>query len=208
MKIIVIEDHKLIQDLLIVACGNVARGAEIRGASSGGEGIALCREFQPEIIFLDLALPDGDGLDFIPQINAAAPQGRVIALTSHADEFTVYRALRSNVYGFVDKNEQPLEVLKEAIFVVMEGRQYFSSTVQRIRMAMRKDPTDFSKLLSLREQQLLTLFGEGKNNAIVARELELSPLTVKLYRAKIMIKLGIHSTPELMRFAKDKGFTS
>ncbi len=207
MKIVVIEDHKLVRDMLVLTCGNVAGGAEVRGAANGHDGVALCGEFQPDLVFLDLALPDGDGIDFLPRIRAACPSTKVIALTSHPDEFTIHRALRAQVNGFVDKNDQPLEVLKEAIVTVMEGRWYLSAAAQRVRMTMREDPADFSKVLSEHEQRLLGLIGVGLSNEEVARKLGISAGTVKIHRINIMNKLGIHSTPHLMLYALEKGFT-
>lgn len=193
--------------MLVVTCGNVIAEAEVRGAGTGGKGVAVAREFQPDLIFLDLVLPDGDGLDFIPELIAARAGVKVIALTSHADEVSLHRALKANVHGFVDKNEQPLAVLKEAIHTVMRGQPYFSSVAQRLRTAMHQDPVEFSKILSEHEQRLLALFGEGLSNDEIGRRLGLASGTVRNHRSQIMSKLGIHGTPELMRYAIEKGFT-
>lgn len=207
MKILVIEDFQLIRDMLVMACGTIAPGAVAKGATTGIEGVGLCHEFQPDIIFLDLALPDGDGVDFMPQLFAACRAAKVIALTSHVDEFTLHRALKAHVHGFVDKNEQPLPVLQEAIRTVMSGRHYFSSTAHRLRLAMRGNPlADFSKLLSDKEQELLKLFGEGLDNDQIAEKTNLAWGTVRNHRNNVMAKLNLHSTPELMRYAIDKGF--
>lgn len=207
MKIVVIEDHQLVGDMLIASCATIIAGAQVVGASNGADGVALCAKEQPDLVFLDLVLPDGDGIDLVPTILSAVPHARVIALTSHSDEFTLHRALRANVHGFIDKNEQPLGLLPEAIATVMAGRPYFSSVVQRVRAALRNDPAAFNKVLSDREQALLQLFGEGLSNEDVAQRVQLTPGTVKLHRRNIMSKLGVHSTPQLMRYALEKGFT-
>lgn len=207
VKILVIEDHQLVRDMLVVTCANVIGDTDARGAGSGHEGVALAREFQPDVVFLDLALPDGDGLDFVSAIAAACPQTKIVALTSHTDEVSLHRALRANVHGFVDKNEQPLSVLKEAIHTVMRGQRYFSAAAQRLRSAMHQDPAEFSKILSDHEQRLLSLFGEGLSNDEIGRRLGLASGTVRNHRSQIMSKLDIHGTPELMRYAIEKGFT-
>jgi two-component system response regulator NreC len=207
VRILVIEDHQLVREMLVVTCANVLPAAQARGAGSGGEGVAACGADQPELILLDLALPDGDGLDFIPALLAAAPRARIVALTSHIDEVSLHRAEKAHVHGFIDKNEQPLSVLKEAIETVMRGQRYYSSAAQRLRAAMRHDPAEFSKLLSDHEQHLLALFGEGLSNDEVGRRLGLAGGTVRNHRSQIMNKLGIHGTPELMRYAIEKGFT-
>lgn len=207
MKIVVIEDHQLVRDMFIASCANVVPGARASGASNAAEGLKACREIQPDLIFLDLVLPDRDGIELMPELLKAVPRARVIALTAHSDEFTLHRALRAHVHGFIDKNEQPLAALSEAIATVMAGRQYFSSVAQRLRASLRNDPAAFDKVLSDREQELLRLLGEGLSNEEVADRVRLTPGTVKLHRRNIMSKLGIHSTPQLMRYALEKGFT-
>jgi two-component system response regulator NreC len=207
MKIVVVEDHTLICEMLIMVCKQTMPGAKIVGAKTGAAGIARAREEQPELIILDVALPDGDGLDLLPQFFSAAPRAKVIALSGHADEFTLHRALRSSVHGFVDKNEQPLEVLGEAMAKVLAGERYFSSVARRARATLRSDPAAFDKVLSEWEQQLLALFGEGRSNADVAKTVGLSAVTVKNHRCRIMAKIGVHSTPQLIRYAIEKGFT-
>jgi two-component system response regulator NreC len=207
MKIVVIEDHQLVSDMLVLACANILPGSEVSGANSGVEGVALCSKVQPDVVFLDLALPDGDGLDFVAGISSACRSAKIIALTSHVDQFTIHRALRSNVNGFVDKNGQPLKILKEAIVAVLEGRRYYSPAVQRVRLTMREDPTGFTKVLSQHEEELLALFGAGMSNDEIAALKNLKPGTVKNHRMRIMNKLGIHGTPQLMRYAAEKGFT-
>src|SRR4051812_34370306 len=121
MKIVIIEDHKLIRDMLAASCDLIATAALVNVAENAREGIAVCRRVHPDLILLDLALPDRDGLDLLSELLAATPAAKVIALTSFADEFTVHRALRSPLHGFVDKGGQPLSMLKEAIEAVMTG---------------------------------------------------------------------------------------
>ncbi len=207
MKIIIVEDHQLVREMLVMTCGSVVPGASVAGAATGGEGVTLARRLQPDVVFLDLALPDGDGVDFVPKIFAASPTARIVALTSHTDEFTLHRALRARVHGFVDKNEQPLEVLHAAVITVMDGRTYFSSAAQRLSLAMRNDPASFDKLLSDHEQRILGLLGEGLTNDEAAARIGLSGATVRTHRNNIMTKLGIHSTPQLILYAIEKGFT-
>ncbi len=206
MKIAVIEDHALIRDMLMVVCRQAVRGATVVGAKDAAAGLILCRTEKPDLVFLDLALPDRDGLDLLSDLFAACPAVKVIALSGYTDEFTLHRALRSNVHGFVDKNEQPLEKLGEAIATVMAGRRYLSSVAERVRGTLRNDPEAFDKLLSDRDQELLGHFGRGLSNEEIARELHLSAVTVRNHRCNIMAKLGIHSTPELINYAIEKGF--
>jgi two-component system response regulator NreC len=159
------------------------------------------------VVLLDLDLPDGDGVDRIPDIHRESPSTKVIVITSHSDEFAIHRSLEANVSAFVDKCSQPIEVVGEAIAAVAAGRTFFSPVVARAKARLRDDPNAFTKLLSLREQEILRLLGEGMANDDVAARVGVSPQTIHSYRRNIMAKLGIHSTPQLIRYAVEKGFT-
>jgi DNA-binding NarL/FixJ family response regulator len=207
VKIVVIEDHALIRDLLVKSCRESPDATVVLGARDGVSGLELCREHQPDLLVLDLALPDGDGIDLLKSLRAVSPGSRVIALTSHTDEFTLHRALSAHVHGFVDKNEQPLDILAEAIREVMAGRTFLSSVALRTKATLRSDPAAFNKLLSEHEQYVLGLFGLSLSNEEVGEVIEVTPGTAKNHRQIIMGKLGIHSTPHLIRYAAEKGFT-
>lgn len=207
MNILIIEDHTLVHDMLAAACRQLFPSAELHITGDGKQGVVLSRRVQPDLIFLDLVLPDCDGVELVPELQAAAPASKVIALTSFADEFTVHRVLQAKVHGFIAKNEQPLGLLKDAIDTVLAGGRYFSPVVDRIKAALRADPSSFDKVLSDHEQKLLALFGQGLDNEAVAARVGLSANTVKVHRRNILGKLNLHSTPELMHYALEKGFT-
>ena len=207
MNILIIEDHTLVHDMLAFACGRLFPNAQLQITGDGAQAVAMCRRVPPDLIFLDLVLPDCDGLELLPQLQQVAEHARVIALTSFADEFTVHRVLQAKVHGFIAKNEEPLALLKEAVETVMAGGRYYSPVVDRVKAALRADPRSFDKVLSEHEQRLLALFGEGFDNSAVARRLGLSMNTVKVHRRNILSKLNLHSTPELIHYAIEKGFT-
>jgi DNA-binding NarL/FixJ family response regulator len=207
VNVLVIEDQTMVRELLALACTQALPRAKVKSAGTRAAALSLAREFPPDLVLLDLVLPDGDGLDVLPDIFAASPGARVIALSSHIDEFTLHRALTSRVHGILDKNEQPVRILREAITEVLAGRQYISSYVQRLRASVRADPAAFDKILSDREQEVLRLIGEGMNNDQVAARLKISASTAKNHRLNIMAKLDMHSTPQLIRYAIEKGFT-
>jgi DNA-binding NarL/FixJ family response regulator len=207
MKVIIIEDHKLVGDMLMLSCRSIMPAAEFSRAENGEQGLALCQSAKPDLLFLDLVLPDCDGLDLLPKISAVSASTKVIALTSFADEFTIHRLLLATIHGFIAKNDQPLDRLGEAIETVMAGGQYFSPLVQKMKASLRSNPRSFDKVLSAHEQKLLGLFGEGLTNEAVAAVVGLSANTVKVHRRNILGKLGLHSTPELIHYALEKGFT-
>jgi DNA-binding NarL/FixJ family response regulator len=207
VKILVIEDQTMVRELLVLACAKAMPSARIESAGTARAAESACRQQKPELIILDLVLPDGDGLDLLPKLFAAAPDAKVIALSSHIDEFTLHRALSSRVHAILDKNEQPVKILQEAIEAVLSGKQYLSSVVQRLRASVRADPAAFDKVLSDREQEVLRLIGEGLTNEQIAGRLAISVSTAKHHRLNIMAKLEMHSTPQLIRYAIEKGFT-
>ena len=186
------------RDLLMKACREAIPGSEVSGARDAFSGLELCRTGQPEVIILDLALPDRDGLDLLEDLLTACPQARVIGVSGYTDEFTLHRAVRSKLHGFVDKNEQTVEALAEAIRTVQDGRRYLSPAIQAAHQTLRNNPASFDKILSEREQNLLVLFGGGLTNEQVAAEVGLSELTVRNHRCRLMAKLELQApSPEL-----------
>ncbi len=195
------------RDLLVKACGEAIPGSMVSGARNAGSGLELCRARQPDIIILDLALPDRDGLDVLDDLMAAARSSKVIGISGYTDEYTLHRAMHSKLHGFVDKNEQTVEALAEAIHTVLKGQRYLSPAVHEMNLSLRNNPASFDKILSTREQGLLGLFGRGLTNGEVAAEVGLSELTVRNHRCRLMAKLDLRTSPELIRYALEKGFT-
>lgn len=207
MRIVIVEDFQLIADMVAIACRQLQPQAEVVKMPTAERALSDCRKQPPDLIFLDLVLPDRDGITAIPEFFAAAPGAKIIALTGHADEVTLHRALAARIHGFIDKNEAPLDELKEAIDTVMAGKTYLSPAARRLKESLHADPTAFNKLLSPHEQKLLALFGDGLTNEDVAERTGISASTVKVHRRNIMSKLDVHSTPQLILYALEKGFT-
>ena len=207
MKVLVIEDQTMVGELLALACRDAFPRAMVRTAGTLAAARSELSRDEFDLVLLDLVVPDGDGLDLVPEIFERAPSTKVIALSSHIDEFTLHRATNSRVHGILDKNEQPVRILREAIMTVLEGRRFVSSYVERLRANVRANPAAFDKILSDREQEILRLIGESLSNDEIARRLTISTSTAKNHRLNIMAKLDLHSTPQLIRYAIEKGFT-
>jgi len=206
MKIVLIEDQAMFRDLLKKICREHFRLTVVGEAEDAAGGLELCAKHRPDMVLLDLNLPDRDGFSVADELLAMDPAIRILALSSECDDYTLYRVLNSGMHGYVDKNRQSVDVLKEAIDEVIKGRVFFTEVVQQVRQRLRSEPKAFPKLLTDREQQLLGLLGGGLTNEEVARELHLSRYTVQLHRRNIMSKLGLHRTPDLIRYAVNKGF--
>jgi DNA-binding NarL/FixJ family response regulator len=207
LKIVIIEDQVMMRGLIARVCRDYFADVSLEEAADGAKGLGLCRQLQPDLVLLDLDLPDGDGLDRVAEIHRLAPRAKIIVITSHSDQYAIYRSLEKGVAAFVDKCAQPIEAVGEAIAAVADGRTFFSPVVGRARAQLRNDPQAFHKLLSTREQEILRLLGEGLSNDEVAKRVEVAAQTIHSYRRNIMAKLGIHSTPQLIRYAVEKGFT-
>src|SRR5882724_5803497 len=195
------------RELLVKACQEAMPGSVVAGARNAESGLKLCATTQPDVIILDLALPDRDGLDMLDDLLAACRASKVIGISGYTDEFTLHRAIHSKLHGFVDKNEQTIDHLASAIRSVLAGERYLSPAAQRARLSQRNDPVAFDKILSAREQDLLRLFGRGLTNEEIAAAVNLSELTVRNHRCRTMAKLGLRTSAELIRYALEKGFT-
>jgi len=128
-------------------------------------------------------------------------------LSAHTEPYILHRVRTAGVEGFFDKNEQTPETLLVALRTIMEGRDYFSASVESAMAKNRNDPGSFAKVLSEREQELLRLLGLGLTDQVIAGKFKLSELTVRNHRRNIMAKIGVHSTPEMIRYALEQGFT-
>jgi two-component system response regulator NreC len=207
VKIVIVEDQTMIRDLLVWACQSAFAKSTVEQAADGAKAVERCQAMPPDLIILDLELPDGDGLDLLPKLRELAPGAKVIVLSSHTDDVTVHRVMQKRVEGFVDKNSQPLEMLREAVQTVMDGRRYLSPAVRDVWSRLRDEPEAFTKILSDREQEILGHVGRGLTNSEIAERLGLRAVTVQNHRCNIMARLGIHSTSHLIRYANEKGFT-
>ncbi len=195
------------RELLVKACHEAMPDSVVTGARNAEAGLEMCRAAQPDVIILDLALPDRDGLDLLDDLLAACRKSKVIGISGYTDEFTLHRATSSKLHGFVDKNEQTIDHLAVAIRSVMAGERYLSPAARRARQSQRNDPVAFDKILSAREQDLLRLFGRGLSNEEIAAAVNLSELTVRNHRCRTMAKLGLRTSAELIRYAMEKGFS-
>jgi len=206
LKTIIVEDQKLGIDLirqclterfeLVATCQTVAEGWKAFG------------KFRPEVVILDIELPDGSGLDLADRILGVDRKVRILGVSGRTDEYTLYRVFMTGLFGFVDKNTESIEELRKAVIQLGEGNCYYAATVHQSMMVQHTDPNAFSKILTEREQQLLRYFGAGTSNEKIAEKFNLRPVSVQNHKARIMRKLGLHNTVDLIRYAIQKGFVN
>jgi DNA-binding NarL/FixJ family response regulator len=207
VRIVIVEDHLMFREVLRKVCTEDLQHVVAAEASDGLHAVRVVRDARPDLVLLDLHLPGLDGFGVVEEIRKISAQIRVLVLSSHCDEYTVFQAERAHVNGFVDKNTNTVATLKKAIDAVAEGKVWFSETFLKVKSARHRDPNSFDKLLTDRERAVLMLLGQPLSDVEVAQRLDISQETVEKHRFNILRKLDLRTTTELVRYAREHGFT-
>ncbi len=208
IRILITDDHGVIRGGLRVLL-KAEPGFEVVGeASSREECLQLAEELRPDIVLLDISLPDAHGIEITATLMERYPGLRVLILTFHEDEIILREALRAGAAGYITKVAADVELI-DAIKVVMRGDIYIHPSLTHMLiknltpLPMKRKET--AATLSLREVEVLRLIAQGCTNRDVARLLNLSTRTVEGHRAKIMAKLNVRSRVELITFVEEHG---
>jgi DNA-binding NarL/FixJ family response regulator len=207
VKIVIVEDHLMIRDVIRKVCTSQPGYSVVGETDSGVAAVQMILKRKPDVVVLDLSLPDMDGFNVADRVLKAIPSLRILMLSSHCDDYTLFRVEKSGVHGFIDKNSNTVEILRDALKTIADGRIYFSQAFQAARMARRVDPRSFIKILSDWERAILSLIGQGMSDDEIGVRLNLSPRTVQTHRSNILRKLNLKGTPKLIAFAVENGFT-
>lgn len=205
-RVVIVEDQRLVAEFLQFHCRDL-RLEVLHRAMGFRDGLAAIRDHQPDLVLLDISLPDGDGLELARIVIDELPRVKLLAISSHHDPWTMLQVQRIGIHGFVDKNDQRPEIVTEAIFAVLGGRVYYTQIVNQSSAAIRRDPKSFIRVLSDYETRILSMIGESKSDEEIGAVLNISPATVQSRRRDIMRKLDIHSTPKLIHYAIVNGLT-
>lgn len=208
LRIMIADDHKIFR-AGIKSIFETEADIEIVGeAGNGREAVEKAAQLQPDLVLMDLSMPEMDGIEATRQIKKAFPGINVIILTVHDDEEFFLPALRSGASGYVVKESEPQELLY-AIKLVSSGRIFLSPAVVSSLVKLTVETTgkgeSYLDILTEREKEILKLAATGKTNRQMAQELFLSIRTVEKYRQAVMDKLGLSRREELQRFAVRKG---
>jgi DNA-binding NarL/FixJ family response regulator len=208
ITVLVAEDHAIVRQGL---CALLNRDAQIKivgEARTGREAVALARSVQPDVILMDIAMPELNGLEATRQILARDPAARIIILSAHSDDEYIERTTAAGVVGFLEK-QTSAEILTKAIMEVAKGRTFFSPSITK-RLPQQSNTVrgregfvmrDGIRPLTPRESEVLQLVAEGSANKQVAASLGISIKTVEKHRQHLMDKLNIHDTAGLTRYA-------
>jgi two-component system response regulator NreC len=206
MKTIIVEDQKLGIDLIRSCLTD--RFEVVASCQTIKDAWEAFEKHNPEVVILDIELPDGSGLDLADRILQQNHKVRILGVSGRTDEYTLYRVFMTGLFGFVDKNTESIDELRRAVQQLSEGNCYYAATVQQNMLMQNTDPHAFSKVLTEREQELMRHFGSGASNERIAEALNLRPTSVQNHKARIMRKLGLHNTVDLIRYAMQKGFVN
>jgi len=174
-------------------------------AGNGREAVEQAEQLKPDIVIMDVAMPELNGIEATRRLAASTPHARVIALSMHKDSVYVREILRAGARGYLLKDSGAGDLVS-AIRAVASGESYLSPAVSNAVLDdYRKHVTNPIDLLSSREREVLQMLAEGKTNKEIAVVLNLSVYTVDAHRGRIMEKLNVHSINELVRFAVRNG---
>ncbi len=207
------DDHPLLRDGLQFLLAAQPDLEVVGVAANGREAVRQVEQLRPDVVVMDIAMPELNGIEAARRIRQTCPATQVIMLSMHHSPEHITRALRAGARGYVLKESASDEVI-EAIRLVHAGRRYLShevsDTVLDYYLAQHELEAEQDPLtrLSAREREILQLVAEGRSPAEIADLLSLSPNTVKSYRSRIMRKLGISNLPDLVRFAIRRGLIS
>lgn len=203
IRTLIADDHALVR-AGIQALVEKINGVKVVGeAGKSSEAIKLIADVKPNLILLDLTMPDGSGFEVLQFVANNFPDIRVVVLTVHeAGEYAI-RALREGAAGFIPKSAASTE-LEQAIQTVMNGEIYISPETSRktlIDFGRRVTKRDLLETLSPRQREVLRLIAEGHTTKQIAQVLEISVKTVETHRAQLMERLDIHDVAGLVRYA-------
>ncbi len=213
IRILIVDDHGIVRTGLRLQLEQNADFEVVGEASDGREAVSMAEEFAPDIVIMDIAMPNLNGIQATTQIVKKNPQTGVIILSMYSDETYLARILTAGARGYLLKENAEVD-LDRAVRVVAEGKPFFSPVIAStlledyMRQMQQRGLQDSYDLLTEREKEILQLLAEGKSNKDVAAMLSLSQNTVETHRTRIMQKLGLHSTADIVLYAVRKRIIS
>jgi len=210
IRLLLVDDHAVVRSGLKMLLASEADVEIVGEAGSGSEAVSAAGSAQPDVVLMDIGLPDMTGIEAARVIKSQFPKIAIVALTIHEDEEYFFKMLEAGASGYVPKRAAPEELLT-AIRAAALGEVYLYPSLAKLLVkdylsqehAAEHKPTLDG--LTAREQEVLSLLAEGAANDRIAGSLVISPKTVERHRENIMHKLNLHSRSELVRYAIRKG---
>jgi two-component system NarL family response regulator len=206
VRVVLADDHTMLRESLSGILRHSDQIDVVGQAATGAEALTLARELEPDVLVLDIGLPDVNGIEITEQVLQANARIRILALSGHTEQQYVRAMLRVGASGYVAKTSSGSELLA-AILAVAKGGNYLSSDITGVVLKDFKSPAS-ERSLGRRELQVLRMIAEGKRTAEIAAHLHIAPSTVETHRRNIMRKLDAHSVAELTKYAIREGLTT
>lgn len=213
IRVFLADDHTVVRNGLRLLLEAQADIEVVGEAADGRRTVCAVADLNPDVVVMDIAMPELNGIETTRQLRDRCPSVKVIILSMHSSNEHIYQALQAGALGFLVKDSAGQEVIA-AVRAVQAGRRYLSHRIQEnvideyIRQIQAREPQSPLKLLSEREREILQLVVEGKASTEIAELLFLSPKIVETYRSRLMQKLQIKDLPSLVKFAIQHGLTS
>jgi DNA-binding NarL/FixJ family response regulator len=212
IRVVIADDQRVVRDGLVMLVG-LGEGIEVVGAASNGaEAVALAEELRPDVVLMDLRMPELDGVGATREI-VRRGLARVAVLTTYADDESIFPALQAGASGYLTKDERGEEI-EAAIRAVHDGRTWLDPTVQERLVSSLKDgtpsdvpvpPPTLPDRLTPREAEVLALIGEGLSNQEIGERLVLGQATVKTHVNRVFAKTGVRDRAQAVRYAITNG---
>ena len=212
IKVLLADDHRIMREGLRSLIEKEADIKVVAEAAGGRTAVMLAMEVSPDVVIMDITMPDLNGIEATQQILSKVPNIKVLALSMHSDDYFVAAMLKARASGYLPKDCAAKELV-QAIRAVIEGEIYLSPkvasvVVQSYRRVLSKDRVTSAAELTAREREVLQLLAEGETSKRIAARLQVSVKTVEAHRQKIMEKLNIRTIAGLTKYAIQKGITS
>jgi len=213
IRILLADDHNILRDGMRLLLERQPGFVVVGEAGDGREIVELVNTQSPDVVVMDIAMPNMNGIEATRRIVEKHPTTGVVILSMHYDESYVLRSLKAGARGYLLKDAMKAELIA-AIQAVARGKSFFSPKISRIlqedyvQALGRRDADNSYELLTDREREILQLVAEGKTNKEIANTLNVSLYTVDTHRTHILQKLNLHSVPEVILYAVRKGIIS
>jgi two-component system response regulator NreC len=205
-RILLVDDHQMFREGLKALLQGEA-GYQVAGeAENGIRGLELCRELVPDVVIMDISMPEMNGIEATRRIHEELPDIKIIILSMHTEKRFVLGVLKAGAAGIVVKNSASAE-LATAIEAVLSGKTYLSPSVSSflVQNFLEQELEEGENVLSPRERQILKLIAMGKGAKEIGYDLNISNKTVEAHRMQLMRKLNIHNVAELVKYAIREG---
>jgi DNA-binding NarL/FixJ family response regulator len=206
IRFLIVDDHAIVRRGLRELLSDEFRGAAFGEASDARQALEQLRENKWDVALLDIALPGKSGLDLLKELKAEWPELPVLVLSAHPEDQFAVRVLKAGAGGYMTKESAPEELAKAIRKILAGGRYVSPALAEKLALRVTKDLTRTPhETLSDREYEVMSRIASGRTVTEIAEELSLSPKTISTYRARVLEKLGVKNSAEIVLYAIQNG---